>query len=127
MLYAATRASLLKSLGSTLFTDSIFATSKVDITEESYTAHLRHIAAPKPLSSRERELADLRAAENTAASYEGSKGRASHIGTGVGLKWSPDVEDAILELGKGERSTVVVIVSQPSLKGVETKDASHRE
>lgn len=127
MLYAATRASLLKSLGSTLFADSIFATSKTDITGDSYAAHLRHMAAPKPLSSREQELADLRAAENTTASYEGSKGRANHIGTVVGLKWSSDVEDAIVELGRGDSSAVVLIVSGPSSGFVEAKNARCRE
>src|ERR1700709_560398 len=71
MLYASTRGSLLKSLGSTLFTDSIFATSKADLTPEAYAAHRRHLDAPKPLSTREREMADIRAAEATGT-YEGS-------------------------------------------------------
>lgn len=111
MLYASTRASLLKALGSSLFTDSIFATSKADLTAEAYASHLRHVAAPNPLSSREQELADLRAAENDTATYEGSRGRASHIGTGVGLNWSKEVEDAVSELGQASSDALVVIVS----------------
>lgn len=111
MLYASTRASLLKALGSSLFADSIFATSKADLTAEAYASHLRHVAAPHPLSSREQELADLRAAENDTATYEGSRGRASHIGTGVGLNWSSEVEYAVSELGQGSSNALVVIVS----------------
>lgn len=109
MLYASTRASLLKSLGSTLFTDSIFATSTADLTSEAYASHKRHVAAPKPLSAREQEMADIRAAESGGA-YEGSRARASHIGTGVGLPWSKEVEDAVRDLGTGVGCAVVVVV-----------------
>lgn len=110
MLYASSRASLLKSLGSTVFTDSIFATSKADLTADAYQAHLRHLAAPKPLSAREQEIADVRAAENTSASYEGSRARASHVAP-VGFKWAPEVEQAIVELVRSDSSAIVVMVS----------------
>lgn len=115
MLYASTRLSLLKSLGSSLFTDSIFATSKADFTPEAYDAHIRHTSAPNPLSAREQEIADLREAENEAASYAGSKARTSHIGAGVGLNWSPEVEHAVTNLGAGIGCSIVIIVSQSNL------------
>ncbi|KAF8078071.1 hypothetical protein FPV67DRAFT_1463996 [Lyophyllum atratum] len=108
MLYASTRASLLKGIGSTLFTDAIFATSRADLTAEAYASHKRHISAPKPLSAREQEMADVRAAES-GSTYEGSRTRASHLGTGVGLHWSQDLEEAVRQLGKSEGSAVVVI------------------
>lgn len=111
MLYASTRPLLLKSLGSTSFTDSIFATTKADFTAESYASHLRHNAAPHPLSAREQEMADLRAAENEAANYHGSSVRSSPIGTGVGLNWSKEVENAVSELGQGNKSAVIIVVS----------------
>ncbi|KAJ3905364.1 hypothetical protein F5879DRAFT_950964 [Lentinula edodes] len=110
MLYAATRASLLKHLGSTVFTDSLFATSKSDLTPEAYLAHLKHIAAPKPLSSREQEMEDIRLAERSnAPSYEGSRARTSIVGTGVGLNWTADVESAVKEMGNSDESGLVVI------------------
>lgn len=111
MLYASTRASLFKAIGSTLFTDTVFATSKADLTPEAYASHKRHMAAPKPLSAREQEMADVRAAESGGAAYEGSRARATHVGTGVGLHWSQDAEDAIKQLGEGEGSAIVIIVS----------------
>lgn len=113
MLYAATRGSLLKSLGSTLFTDSIFATSKSDLTPEAYAAHRRHLDAPKPLSTREREMADIRAAE-ASGTYEGSRARVNHVGAGVGLNWSDPVVAAIQHLGEGTDSSVAIIVSSVS-------------
>ncbi|KAJ4487545.1 hypothetical protein J3R30DRAFT_3696301 [Lentinula aciculospora] len=111
MLYASTRASLLKHLGSTVFTDSLFATSKSDLTSEAYLAHLKHIAAPKPLSTREQEMEDIRLAERNSntPSYEGSRSRTSIVGTGVGLNWTADVEKAVEELGNGSGSGIVVI------------------
>lgn len=108
MLYAATRSSLLKSLGSTFFTDSLFATSRSDLTPEAYVSHRRSQTAPKPLSTREQELAHLRAAETP--NYQGSRVRASHVGTGVGLKWSDEVTHAARELLGGTGPGVLIIV-----------------
>ncbi|KAF8894496.1 hypothetical protein BD779DRAFT_842149 [Infundibulicybe gibba] len=114
MLYAATRNSLMKALGSNLFTDALFATSKADLTPEAYEAHQRHIAAPKPLSAREQQMADIRAAESGGI-YEGSRARVNHIGTGVGLNWSDEVEHAVKELGAGQGCRLVVIkIDTPS-------------
>ncbi|KIM55952.1 hypothetical protein SCLCIDRAFT_1220783 [Scleroderma citrinum Foug A] len=111
MLYASTRNSLTKSLGSTVFTDSIFATSKGDITPEAYAAHKRHLAAPQPMSAREQEIADIRAAEREAGVvYEGSRAKQNHLGQGtVGYQWSPEAEDAVKRLGDGEGNHVVVL------------------
>ncbi|KAF9567572.1 actin depolymerizing protein [Agrocybe pediades] len=116
MLYASTRLPLLRSLGSTLFTDALFATSKDDLTPEAYAAHLRHAAAPNPLSKREQEIADLRVSESKTASYEGSNARASHVGTGVGFAWSGELEEALTALGQGKSSAVVVTTIDPDEK-----------
>ena len=110
MLYASTRASLIKGLGASLFTDSIFATSKADLTPDAYRAHQRHQAAPKPLSSREQELSDLRIAENTAAAYEGSRARASHVGNPVGFQWADEAQHAVSQLVEGEGCILVLLV-----------------
>ncbi|KAL0947472.1 hypothetical protein HGRIS_013577 [Hohenbuehelia grisea] len=116
MLYAATRSSLLRSLGSSTFTDSLFATSKDDLTPESYAAHLKHNAAPQPLSRREQEMADVRAAERAASegsTYRGSRERQNPLGNGLGLGWVDDVERAVKELGSGEGSRLIVITIDP--------------
>jgi twinfilin len=109
MLYASTRGSLTKSLGSAFFTDTIFASSKADITPEAYAAHRRHLAAPKPLSSREQEIADVRAAESSG-SYNGSRTRSSHVGPRVELQWTQEVEEAIKNLTENDDCAVVVLV-----------------
>ena len=113
MLYAATRTTLTKSLGSAHFTDNLFATAKDDLNAEAYAKHRRHLAAPKPMSAREKEMEAVKAAEREAGgrSYEGSRARQNHIGQGVFLKWSSEAEEAIKELAITEDSRLVVLVS----------------
>ncbi|PBK64439.1 actin depolymerizing protein [Armillaria solidipes] len=108
MLYAASRGSLTRSLGSSIFTDSIFATSKEDLTAEAYAAHRRHVTAPQPLSIREQEIADARAAEREAGAHS-YRPKVNPVGHGVGLKWTDQVEDAIKALGQGEDSGLVLL------------------
>ncbi|GAA6064515.1 hypothetical protein JCM10212_003119 [Sporobolomyces blumeae] len=67
MLYASTRQTLVRSLGDSKFKDSLFATSKDDLTYDSYVAHTRHTTASAPLTAREQEMAAIRAAESAAA------------------------------------------------------------
>lgn len=119
-LYASTRSSLTKSLGSTVFTDSLFATHKADLTPEAYEAHKRHQAAPKPLSAREQEMANIRAAEREAGNrYEGSNARKNHIGQRVGLSWSSEAEDAVKGLGSRNDSRIIILKIEPSTESLE--------
>ncbi|KAK0458435.1 actin depolymerizing protein [Desarmillaria tabescens] len=108
MLYASSRGSLTRSLGSSFFADSIFATSKEDLTAEAYAAHRRHVTAPQPLSSREQEIADARAAEREAGAHS-YRPKVNPVGHGVGLKWTDQAEDAIKALGQGEDSGLVLL------------------
>ncbi|KAJ6500537.1 hypothetical protein C8R45DRAFT_978094 [Mycena sanguinolenta] len=109
MLYASSRTAL-KSLGASLFSDSIFATSKADLTPEAYAAHRRHVMAPKPLSASEQEMADVRAAERQAGGsvYQGSRARNTHMGNTVGMPWAADLQDAVKGLSEGDDSVLVV-------------------
>lgn len=111
MLYAATRNSVTKSLGPTHFTDSIFATSKNDVTGEGYARHLRSLAAPKPMSRREQELAKLDEAEKQAVNdYQSSNAMKSHMsGAAVGYSWSQEVEEAFKQLAVEDSSKLLVV------------------
>lgn len=82
MLYASTRATLTKELGDYRFVDNIYGTEKVnysddwerssvndagiiqaEFTWEGYKKHLKHKEAEAPLTRREQELAEIKAAE----------------------------------------------------------------
>jgi len=108
MLYASSRGSLIKSLGATHFADNIFATSKEDVTQEAYSAHRKHVNAPKPQTSQEKEMEQVREAER-GGSFEGSRARRNHVGARVGLNWSEEAERAITELGDGDEDTLVIM------------------
>ena len=129
MLYASTRNAVTKSLGATLFVDTIFATSKEDLTPTGYAAHKRHLAAPKPMSAREKEMADIKTAEREAsgAPYNVNAARQSPFGAGVGLKWSSDAEAAVRGLADVTEDHIVTIVSlDPPLPFFVGLNASHR-
>lgn len=113
MLYAATRTALTKSLGAAHFTDSIFATSKEDLSADAYSKHKQHLAAPKPMSAREKEIEAVKAAERQAGgyTYEGSNARRSHVASGVGFQWSNEADSAVKELASGSSISLVVLVS----------------
>ncbi|PAV23919.1 actin depolymerizing [Pyrrhoderma noxium] len=114
MLYASSRNALTRSLGSAHFPDALFATSKADLTLNAYKAHKAHNAAPQPLSAREQELADARAMERAAgSSYEGTRGRLSHVGDGFGLAWTAEVEDAVRTFGKASRDAIILLSIDP--------------
>ena len=99
MLYASTRSSLTKAFGATAFTDTIFATSKDDINASGYAKHRASLAAPKPMTAREKEIDEIRQAESRSATYEGSRARISHSQE-VGLGWTSEVEEAISKMPK---------------------------
>lgn len=111
MLYASSRSSLTKSLGSTQFSDSLFATTKADLTADAYAKHRASQAAPKPMSAREREMEEIKAAETKSATYNGSRDRVAHVSQEVGFSWIEEVDNAVRELGEGQDNKVIVLVS----------------
>lgn len=112
MLYASTQGALKKALGENRFKDSLFATSKADLTPEAYDAHVQHMLAPKPLSAREAEMAGVRAAERAAGatSYEGMRAKKSHMGA-IGLKWTEEAESAVKALADAGAESALVLLS----------------
>ena len=110
MLYASTRSSLTRSLGSAHFPDTLFATSRSDLTPESYDAHRKHMAAPQPLSARERELAEAHEAERRAETYQSSREPRQLHGQTPGMNWSDKAKDAVIQLGKGSEDRLLILV-----------------
>ncbi|ELU44789.1 cofilin/tropomyosin-type actin-binding domain-containing protein [Rhizoctonia solani AG-1 IA] len=143
MVYASSRGALTKALGDQKFKDNIFATSKVhihqylkwdstdatfvqdDLTPEAYQAHQRHLAAPKPLTARERELEEIRAAERaSSAAYEGAGVRQSIVGSRAGMKWSDELGDALRDLQPGRLVVISIDPTKEELILKDTKDVS---
>ncbi|KAF9109988.1 hypothetical protein BGX27_006902 [Mortierella sp. AM989] len=97
MIYAATRASLTKDLGDSHFKDSIYGTNKSDFSLDGYKKHRASLAAPKPLTDRERQLAEIHANEKTMV--ENMKGGAYRKSHAPGMSF-PLTERAVAALKK---------------------------
>ncbi|CEG69724.1 hypothetical protein RMATCC62417_05749 [Rhizopus microsporus] len=107
MLYASTRATLTKELGDYRFVDSIYGTDKSEFSWDGYKKHLTHKSAEAPLTRREQELAEIRAAEAKAVSdYQGTTARKSYA-PGVAFPLTEKAIEALSELKKDkeERSS----------------------
>ncbi|KAG0053770.1 Twinfilin-1 [Gryganskiella cystojenkinii] len=97
MIYAATRASLTKELGDSFIKDSIYGTNMNDFTLDGYKKHRASLSAPKPLTERERQLAEI--AANEKILVESMKGGAHRKSHAPGMSF-PLTERAVAALKK---------------------------
>ncbi|KAI8099603.1 uncharacterized protein BX664DRAFT_321707 [Halteromyces radiatus] len=106
MLYASTKATLTKELGDSKFTDSIYGTQKSEFSKDGYKKHLAHKNADAPLTQRERELAEIKAAEAQAVTdYQGTTTRKTYA-PGIAFPLTNPAVEAlgVLKQSKSERS-----------------------
>ncbi|KAG0027370.1 Twinfilin-2 [Podila clonocystis] len=108
MIYAATRASLTKDLGDSHFKDSIYGTNLADFTWDGYKKHRASLAAPKPLTDRERQLAEI--AANEKIMIENMKGASLRKSHAPGMNF-PLTDRAVTALKK-------LVVAKPAPKPV---------
>ncbi|GAA5835138.1 hypothetical protein JCM11251_000172 [Rhodosporidiobolus azoricus] len=119
MLYASTRATLLRSLGDARISSTLFATSRSDLSYASYLSHTKHEAAEAPLTAREAEVEAIRRAEKQQAEEAGEgdeesrrqgrsmifggsteeKGSATANGAKGVLPWTDEAKEAVKALG----------------------------
>ncbi|KAL0073122.1 hypothetical protein J3Q64DRAFT_1735335 [Phycomyces blakesleeanus] len=100
MLYASTRATLIKELGDYRFTETMYGTQENEFTIDSFKKHIAHKAADKPLTRRERELAEVKAAEAKAVTdYQGTSTRKSYA-AGVSFPLTEEAINALNNLAK---------------------------
>ena len=71
------------------------------------------MSAPKPLSAREEEMANIRAAERAAgtSTYQGSGVRKSHVHGGLELQIPQDIQDALKGMSDASGPMLVIVVS----------------
>lgn len=114
--YASTRASLTRSLGESSFVDSLHAHSTSDLTSAAYRNHLKHSNSSAPLTERERELADLKAAEGVEARGTAPRGGAFSTNEEKGvLRWSEEAQQAARELAETQDGAVHLVHSELTL------------
>ncbi|GBB95568.1 hypothetical protein RclHR1_02570002 [Rhizophagus clarus] len=100
MLYASTRATLLKELGDSHFIDSMYGTTVSEFTLDGYQKHKEHKEAEAPLTAREKELAEVKTAEASANAFSYST-RKSHA-SGISFPMSEEAVQAIQSLQQSD-------------------------
>ena len=110
MLFASTRLTLVRELGSEHFRETIFATTTAELTPEGFKKHDAHAGLEAPLTEEEESLGQVKRAEMEAG--QGSGRREIHLSKSLAMPVGEDALGALEELGKGERG-LVMLVSQP--------------
>jgi twinfilin-like protein len=108
MLFAATRLTLVRELGSEHFRDTFFATMPEELTPAGFKKHDAHSALEAPLTEEERSLGEVRRAEQEAGMGTGT--REIHLSKHMATPIADDALQALKELGAGDKRTLVMLV-----------------
>lgn len=111
MLFASTRMTLTRELGTEKFASSMFATESKDLMESGWrkweTSEKGGIG--QPLTEEERTLKDVQEGEDQAR--QGGTGERKLVGGGgFSMKIGPDVREALADLKDGRGSNLVMLV-----------------
>jgi twinfilin-like protein len=107
MLFASTRLTLARELGLERFRETIFATTKADLTAEGWKRHEKHGETQAPLTQEERALQGVKEAEAEAST--GTSTRSSHVSSGVTFPISEEAMQALRHLEFGEENLVQLV------------------
>ncbi|KAI0480942.1 hypothetical protein GGR56DRAFT_297428 [Xylariaceae sp. FL0804] len=107
MLFASTRLTLVRELGSEHFRDTIFATTTDELSPAGFDRHDRHAELDAPLTEEERTLGDVKRAEAAAGAGTGS--RQIHLSQHMKMPIATDALAALSEMGRGEGGGLVML------------------
>lgn len=108
MLFASSRLTLVRELGLERFRETIFATTKAELTAEGWRRHDKHGEIQAPLTQEERALQGVKEAEAEAS--RGTGARSSHVSSGVNFPISEEALQALRGLEDGGRENLVQLV-----------------
>ncbi len=108
MLFASTRLTLVRELGIERFRETIFATTKEELTPQGFEKHDKHNKLEAPLTEEEQTLGDVKRKE--AEEGRGMNERRSHVSSGVSMPITDEALQALRELAGEGRSDLVQLV-----------------
>lgn len=113
MLFASTRLTLVRELGSEHFSEAVFCTEPEELTEKGWEKHLAHTESGNPLTEQEREARDLD--EVQAVEGRGTQGKSLVQGGQISLRVSEDIVKALQVLGRdGDDNLVQLRMDVPT-------------
>lgn len=113
MLFASSRLTLVRDLGSEHVRDTIFATTAEELTPRGFEKHEKHEGVAAPLTEEERLLGEVKRAEAEAGQGTGS--REIHLSKTFAMPVGEGVLERLRELGAGQ-GTLVMLVSWFSVR-----------
>lgn len=96
MLFASTRTTLMRELGTEKFAESLFATTKEELTADGFRKHDHHNSEPAPLTEEEATMKAVRQAEADASLSMSA--RKSHVSSGMAFPFSEESLQALSNL-----------------------------
>ncbi|KAI9782320.1 MAG: Twinfilin-1 [Peltula sp. TS41687] len=112
MLFASSRLTLVRELGIERFRETLFATTKDDLTAEGFQSHDKHESLNAPLTEEEKTLEDVKQAEAEAS--RGTSARSSHVNHGMNFPMSEEAATALTNLKESEENLVQLRIDLPT-------------
>ncbi|KAK0711863.1 hypothetical protein B0H67DRAFT_491361 [Lasiosphaeris hirsuta] len=122
MLFAATRLTLVRELGSEHFRETIFATLPTELTPAGFEKHDAHNALDAPLTEEERTLGDVKRAEQEAG--VGTGAREIHLSKNLAMPVTEEVLGGLKELAAGGGTGLIMLKINPETEVVELVPSS---
>lgn len=111
MLFASTRLTLIRELGIERFRETIFATTKAELTADGFRKHDKHVELEAPLTEEELALGAVKRAESEEG--RGSNVKRSHISDHFAMPISDDALGALKKLGNSGGGDNLVQLVRP--------------
>ena len=99
----------MRELGIERFRETIFATTKEELTKEGFEKHDKHVGLEAPLTEEEEVLGEVKRKE--AEEGRGAGERRNHVSSGVSMPIEEGAKEALSLLGKGGQENLVQLVS----------------
>lgn len=116
MLFASTRLTLVRELGTERFREQMFVTTKEELTKEGFEKHDKHIGLDAPLTEEEQTLGEVKRKE--AEEGRGTNGRRAHVSSGVSMPVSDEALQALKSLAEDKDNLVQLVCSRSNRSDV---------